>query len=133
MLADPRPFSLGAILSVTTGRLLADIGDVHELLDFMTGDTLFTHQLPRAIDEACPVILRQHADLAEAIAPADFDGPEGVNRWLAAQIGEYGPDRYLRPMDPADHTVIDPLAELRMRAPHIEVISIVTPEAPDAG
>lgn len=34
-----RMFGLGAILTVTTDRMLArDLGDIYELLNFMTGD-----------------------------------------------------------------------------------------------
>ena len=47
-----KTFDLGTVLTVTTGRLLTDIGNLYEILNFMTGDDLMTHQLPRAT-EAC--------------------------------------------------------------------------------
>lgn len=128
-----RTVPLGAILSITTGRLLADFGDVHELLDFMTGDTLFTHQLPRAMDEAAPRILEQHPDLSAVPVPDDFDGPEHVARWLAEQVAAFGAERPLSPLDPSDHAAIHPLTELAMMAPGKPVVVIgLDGEVPDA-
>lgn len=118
-----RTFSLGAVLSVTTGVLLAEIGDVRELLDFITGDTLMTHQLPRASDEAAPEILRQHPDLAGMAVPDGLNTFPLVAEWLKTQ--NLGETRELTPMSPEDHTFIHPFAELKMRAPHIEVIPVV--------
>ena len=63
-----RHFHIGAILSVTTGRLVAPNGieDVYSILNHMTGDNLFTHQLPRAGEECKPWLLRQHPQLVDA-------------------------------------------------------------------
>ncbi len=58
-------FPLGDVLSVTTGRLLSTKGvdGLHGILNFMTGDNLFTHQLPRAGDECKPFLLAQFPEL----------------------------------------------------------------------
>ena len=50
--------------------------------------------------------------------------PPAVAEWLAAQ--NLGTTRELTPMNPADHTVIHPIAELKMRAPHVEIITVVS-------
>ena len=44
-------YDLGTVLSVTTGTLLTKIGNVYKILNYMTGDNLFTHQLPRVSKE----------------------------------------------------------------------------------
>ncbi len=54
-----KQFSLAQILTITDGRLLCDIGGVYEILDFITGDSLFTHSLPRASRFAQPQIAAQ--------------------------------------------------------------------------
>ena len=53
------------MLSITTGRLVSTrhIGGVYDILNFMTGDNLFTHQLPRASDECKPYLLEQFPQL----------------------------------------------------------------------
>lgn len=67
-------FSLEAVLSVTTGRLLTKakgksnngIGDIYDLLNFMCAEDVYTHQLGRFADECRSYILRQYPQLAIA-------------------------------------------------------------------
>jgi hypothetical protein len=56
-------FDLGAVLSVTTSVLLCPLDELYEILNFMTGDNLFTHQLPRASRVCGQQILQQHPGL----------------------------------------------------------------------
>jgi hypothetical protein len=127
-----KAFHLGDILSVTTGRLVAPghIQAVHGLLDFMTGDTLFTHQLPRACDECAPDLLRQHPDLADVPLPERFESPDEVGPWLAEQVARFGEYIDVAPLSPADHTRINPLEELAMHYPDKPVISVLM-DAPE--
>lgn len=125
-----RTFDLGDVLSITTGRLVSPrhMDAIYDLLNFMTGDNLFTHQLPRASEECAPRILEQHPDLADVPVPEQFDDEAHVLRWLAEQIDRFGATRELRPLRPGDHTRIDPLVELRMMAPDKPVIVVEAPE-----
>ncbi len=55
-------FHIGTVLSVTAGFLLAPeprMKNVYKILNYMTGDDLFTHQLPRALGEVRPEINKQ--------------------------------------------------------------------------
>jgi hypothetical protein len=125
--AETRKFHLGEVLSVTTGRLVAPghIGAVHALLDFMTRDTLFTHQLPRAMRECRPELLRQHPKLAGVPVPEGFDGEADVLAWLAGQVATYGEFLVVSPLAAEDHTRVNPLTELAMNYPHLKVIPVV--------
>ena len=122
-----REFHLGDVLSITTGRLVSPghMAAVHELLDYLTGDMLMTHQLPRAMDECRPELLRQHPQLSKVPVPVAFDGEAAVWAWLATQTATFGEHLTVAPLAPSDHTRIDPLAELAMRAPHMQVIPVV--------
>jgi len=129
-MTDTKTFHIGDILSVTTGLLVSPrhIGGVYDILNWMTGDNLFTHQLPRAMDECAPSLRAQHPDLAAIVPPADFgDSREAVEAWLAEQVTRFGETRQVAPLDPADHTYIDPVTEIRMMAPHAEIIAIEVP------
>jgi len=70
-----KDFPTLAVLSVTSGRLVtrpADgggrnaIGELYEVLGWMTGDRPFTHQLERFRKKCRPWILRWHPAIAEA-------------------------------------------------------------------
>lgn len=130
-----REFHLGDVLSVTTGILVSPrkLDGLWELLDHMTGESLFTHQLPRAFDECAPELLCQHPDLA-AVAVPELE-PEQVLGWLAEQVAVFGEYRSVRPLATDDHTRIDPISELRMMRPDAPIIPIVVtiPTQPDKG
>jgi hypothetical protein len=124
-------FHLGTVLSVTTDRFVSPqgFGDVHRLLDHLTGDTLFTHQLPRASKECKPYLLERFAQLADVPLPAEFASPTHVWDWLAEQAAIHGEWLDVEPMPAVNHTRINPLTELSMIAPHMEVITVALPEA----
>mgnify|MGYP003405309659 FL=1 len=71
-----KSFKIGAILTVTTGILLCDVGGLYEILNHLTGDNLFTHQLPRAATWAAPKLLAQFPALQEVTA----ESLAGTNR-----------------------------------------------------
>src|SRR5688500_3274407 len=91
ILAMSARFPLGEVLSITTGRLVGReaIGGVYRILDYMTGESLFTHQLPRAAEECRPALLAQHPQLKDVEVPDDFDGFEAVYEWLVTQEAIY--------------------------------------------
>lgn len=125
-----RDFHLGDILSVTTGLLVSPrhIEGVYDILDWMTGDNLFTHQLPRAARECRDPLLRQHPDLADVQFPDEFDGKEHVEAWLAEQVERFGETRPVAPIDPERHLRIDPVDEMRMMRPDIAIDVVEIPE-----
>jgi hypothetical protein len=131
---ETRTFALGDILTITTECMLSrdGIGAVYEILNWMTRDNLFTHQLPRAAQECAPHLLKQHPDLAAVTVPEFGDDEQAVWAWLDEQIRRFGETRPVAPLHPDDHTRIDPLTELRMIAPHVPVIGVEIPPTHDA-
>lgn len=126
-----REFHLGDVLSVTTGILVSPSGKLDgpwDLVNHMTGDSLFTHQLPRAFDECAPELLRQHPDLAAVTVP-EME-PEQVDSWLAEQVAAFGEYRSVQPLAAEDHTRIDPIAELRMMRPDMPIIAVTPHPTP---
>lgn len=136
-----KTFHLGDVLTITTGRLVSPrhMEGVYDILNWMTGDNLMTHQLPRACDECAGPLLAQHPDLAAVTVPVEFgDGSEGsaqraVDEWLAAQVTAFGETREVAPLSTEDHTRIDPFDEFAIVAPHAEVIPVVVPEEEERG
>lgn len=125
-----RDFDLGDILSITTGRLVSrrHIDGVYDILGYMTGESLFTHQLPRASRECEGPLLAQHPQLAEVVVPDDFGGSkEAVYAWLDEQAARYGATLPVAPLAADDHTPIDPITELRMMRPDVPIIAVEVP------
>lgn len=103
-------FTLGEVLSITDGRLMCDMGGVYRILNHMTGDNLFTHQLPRAARECKPFLLKQFPQLANV--KMDNFGPENAQKILDALQAEYGNEFDVQPLPKHAHEFIDPLSEL---------------------
>lgn len=119
-----KTFPLGTVLSITTGRLLAPngIGGVYEILNFMSGDNLFTHQLPRVMDECKPYLLQQFPQLADV----DVSGVTGEN-WSAFmnELSQKLPaDFEVEELPEGVHYTIEPLSELAEKV-HPSRIAVV--------
>ncbi|HRH68835.1 MAG TPA: hypothetical protein PLB89_04940 [Flavobacteriales bacterium] len=77
-----KKFSLGKVLSITTGRLVSEnhIDGVYEILNHMTGQSLFTHQLGMAMEKCKPVLLQAFPELALADLRSSNDS---LDTWIA--------------------------------------------------
>ena len=119
-----KQFSMGQVLSVTKDRLMCPIGDVYEILNYMTGESLMTHQLPRVAGEAKPVLIARHPWL-EQIDLSDVDRDNWQQR-LAEIIAEFGDVVAVPKLTVDQHESIDPLSELSEKI-HPDRILVVKP------
>jgi hypothetical protein len=114
---NTRRFELGDILSVTTECLVSrrHIDGVYDILGYMTGETLFTHQLPRANDMCRPALLAQHPQLTDVRLP---DEPESgwtqdtVNAWVDSLAPMYGRELEVVPLPESQRDPQNPIEEL---------------------
>lgn len=128
---EAKSFHIGDVLSVTTGCLLSPRGmeGIYDILNYMSGENLFTHQLPRVAQEAAPVLLALHPQLADADA-SDVT-PENHREWLEAATAKYGEHISVYPMSEDDHERIDPLSELAEKVHPDKIVVIPTQESKD--
>lgn len=134
-------FPVRVLLSVTTELLLTKprgdrdngIGDLYEILGWMTNDSPFTHQLPRFNEECKPWLLRWFPELAAANDHLDalqglirVHGSHGVDQWVA-KLGL--PAEYDVPRIPADdHEQKHPYDELVAMRGTDEGVIVFKPE-----
>lgn len=109
-----REFDLGDILTVTTGRLVSPrrMEGVHDILEYMAGGPVWTHQIGRVCKEAAPALLAQHPALAGVVVPDSFESDTAVLAWVARQKARLGDALPVSPMTVAEHHRIDPISEL---------------------
>lgn len=101
--------TLGELISVGTGVFMAeDFSRVHEILDHMTQDKLFTHQLPRACRAVSPVLKDKYPFLKEI----NLDGitPDNYKERLNDLIRQYGNEFEVEPI--SNWQSKNPLVEL---------------------
>lgn len=131
-MSDARLFHLGDVLSITDGRLLSPrlMDGVYDILNFMTGDNLFTHQLPRASRECRPFLIQQHPHLASIeIGEVTSENFKDVLERLCA---EYGEQVMVNKLPEHAHEFIDPMSELAEKV-HPDKIIVVPAPGPKGG
>lgn len=125
MARKTRPFRLSVVLSIIRRRHYARMEDINKILEFMTGDRLWDHQLLRVADECRPYLVRQFPQLStrkmtSAIAElhrllADKSGAEKKKvgeAWLAKQARKYGKTFAVKPLAAGVHKHKDPIMEV---------------------
>ena len=105
-----REFSLGAFLSVTSGILLCDMEELTDMLCFLCQDNLFTHQLPRAIDECRPYLLAKFPFLSDLAGAGELSSDSFTAALYQAEI-EHGESLSIDPMPIGMHRVVHPVEE----------------------
>ena len=84
-------FHISDILSISTGCLVSNdhIGGVCKILNHMTGDNLFTHQIPLACDAVKPDLLQQFPWL-KVIPKPTLSGEAECVTWVASIADVHG-------------------------------------------
>lgn len=131
-----KEFHIGDVLTITTGIMVSPegIGGVYQILDWMTGDQLFTHQLPRASRLCEPILKGLYPEIAKVEIPNTSAVPESLIPefwidWLAKQGEKFG-EKILVPKL-ITYTPIDPLEEFVSMRQNAEII-LVDPESIDS-
>lgn len=129
-MAETRDFHISDILTMTTRKLVSTrhMSGLHELAEWMAGGPVWTHQLPRVMREAAPVLLAAHPHLASA----DCEGvtPENIAARIAGWVAQFGETLPVPRMSSDQHERIDPVSEL---AEKVRPDRILVVETPDAG
>ena len=119
-------FHIGIVLSITGDKLMSPteppIDGVYQILNYMTDDNLFTHQLPRACKECRPALLKQYPALANW---ADDVTPENFRERLADAEKQFGKELSVEPLAQHEHEYIDPVSELAEKV-HPDKIIVAT-------
>lgn len=121
------------VLSVYTGRRLTpdSMGPIYEVLSFMTGDEIYTHQIPRVMSECQPVLNALHPHLASCQAEAEaITSFEDLAQWLPIWEDRYGTHILVPRLNHAQHESIDPLTELAEKFRPEQIVTIDPSQVP---
>ena len=109
---NSKQFDLGAILNITTGILFTSMDDVYEVLNYLTGDSIFIHQIPRVMDAAKPYVLSLHPELEGVGVGVAINSFEDAKAFVDEQKKIYGNKLSLTPMSKTDgYSHVDPIEE----------------------
>lgn len=105
-------FHLGDLLSITDGRLLSPdhMDGVYRIIDHVTGQPHFTHQLIRAVGPVKEWLIRQFPWLDGLGPDADADLPD-MMAWLSWAAEQHGEFHDVEPMPFGMYVGREPIAE----------------------
>jgi hypothetical protein len=89
-------YSIGQVLSMTTGRLVCHLEDLYAIASGLLGRSVYTHELPAAFRECKPWILAHHPQL-EAIT-GDEVTSENWCQWIDAHAVALGDSFVVPPL-----------------------------------
>lgn len=121
-----KTFPTADVLSTITGRLICEIDGIYKVLNWMTGESVFTHQLPRIGREAQPVILAMHPQLAQAVEESEQVSPENWREWRQTWEDRYGAEIAVPRFTTDTHERIDPMSELAEKVHPDRIITVRT-------
>lgn len=125
-----REFPTPVVMSAVSGFLLCDFSDVQEFCEFMAGEPVWTHQLPRVGREAQASFLRQHPDKQWAIDLCKTVNKDNYKAVADRLIDEIGPLLAMHPMSEDEHECIDPVSELAEKVHPDKIVVVPTAGAP---
>lgn len=116
-------FTTAEIITAGTGKLCCQMEGVYKILNFLTGDNLYTHQLPRAFRACEAWVIEQHPWLKEL--DESKCNPETVWEWLADAEARFGKMHELQPLPQDRWLSKGPVAELlEMEVPRDRIITV---------
>jgi hypothetical protein len=132
---NSKRFHVTHIIMAATGVAMwrdgEDFGVCYDILNFMTGDNLFTHQLPRAGNEVAPYLIDQFPWLKEVKEDIKGCNTENWHEYREKYCAQYGEFHEVYPMPMDDHDIIDPIDELEQMVDDPSKIIIIDPTEPD--
>jgi len=106
-------FPLAAILSVVGNKLMCkDIGEVYKILNFMTNDNLFTHQLPRVSEECKLYLLKKYPQLKEYLTVVCEINNGNYKNYLTKFENKFGKTLIVETISKQNHKRKNPITEL---------------------
>jgi hypothetical protein len=108
---ESRKFHLGDILSVVNGQMLSvhGIKGLYDILNYMTNDSIYTHQIPRVMDECAPYLVNEMPWL-ENIDTSNIT-PDNFEKQISVFVQEYGEFHPVWQIHFDDHENISPIEE----------------------
>ena len=102
-------FTTAAVISAATGKLVCPIDRLYAIYNYLTGDNLFTHQLPRAY-RACDSWVKEQCPWTQELN-VDLCNRDNWQAWLADAEQKYGAEHELAPLPAGIWQSCDPIQE----------------------
>lgn len=104
-------FNIGIVLSISHSKLLTEVGNVYEILNYMLDDNLFTHQLPRAGRFCQKFVVAEHPQLEKWDDFNEQITPENYKEYLEKAKAMFGEELEISKVPGGVWTYKEPVEE----------------------
>lgn len=108
---NEKNFDLGTVLTITSGRLFTDIDNVYDVLNYLSNDDIYTHQIPRIMQVAQSYVLGRQPQLDGVGKDVVINNEQDVKAFIDGQKAIYGDSFGLSPISEEMCQHIDPIEE----------------------
>lgn len=119
-------FAIETILSISHSKLLTEIGNVYEILNYMLDDNLFTHQLPRASRFCEKFIRAQYPQLDDWDFFNEQVSTENYKEYIEKAKAIFGNELEIEKVPAGTWTFKDPISEAEEHFSKDSIITIKT-------
>lgn len=100
MTNELKSFHISDVVSATTGRLVSLNGmqGIYDILSYMAGTDLFTHQLPTVSRQAEPLLKKAYPFLGEIVFP-EINTEDDVKAFIDELVEKHGEYLIIFPLD----------------------------------
>ena len=109
---NERNFDLGTVLTVTSGRLFTKMDNLYDILNYLSSDEIYTHQIPRVMKVAQSYVLEKYPQLDGVGKDVVINNEQDVKTFIDEQKNVYGDSFGLSPMPNEMYQHIDPIDEI---------------------
>lgn len=110
---NERNFDLGTVLTITSGGILfTNMDNVYDILNFLSNDKIYSHQIARIIKVAQVYVLEKYPKLDGVGKDIIFNSEQDVKAFIDEQKIIYGDSFALSPMSEEMYQYIDPIEEM---------------------
>ena len=121
---ETKDFPTADVLSTVTGVLLAKIDGVYAVCNWMTGESVYTHQLPRIGREVRRVMIARMPELQQVIDERDQVSTDNWESWRDKWVQRYGQTIAVPKFTADEHERIDPLSELAEKVHPDKIVTV---------
>lgn len=111
MSENNRSFDLGTILSITSKRVFTDERNIYDILEFLFGNEVYSHQMPRVMNITSTYILSFYPGLKGIGKKEIINDWQDVKAFITKQKETFGDNLVLSPMPKELCEYIDPIEE----------------------
>lgn len=125
-MTETKQFHIGDVLSITSDKLVSPehIDGVYNILGWMVGEDLMTHQLSRVSRECEPFLREQHPELSAVDVPDTINSKESALAFFETLYPRFGQYVAVAKIADVDHTTIAPISEIKMIRPDLPIITL---------